>query len=419
VPKQLSPDAAPRGYQALLNNRTYRTLMGSEVMGHVGRSLYLTVLPWLVLEVTGSNSAVGWATTAIYLPYLVFAVAAGTLVDRLDRRRMMIAVNLLRALLAAAVPMLHVAGILAGWHILLIAFLLSSLDGLFYLGRSSVVPQIVPREEIVTANSAITVLVGLAMMAGTVLVGPVVHVLGLANASAFYVATLILSTFLLSPLQLPPQTGQGERVHRLTWRDLLQGVSYVWHAPVVRTIFMLDALYFVLADGMLRTGVPLFVKDVLHAGPEVYGYIQTAGNAGMLLGALWLGRFGRSLRKERLIVLGWLGYGLSLISYPLFRAFAPALAASFFSLMIGNLIPTCGASLLQERVPQELLGRVFGVWNMIAPGSGSFSGIIGGALAGVLPASVLIMLGAAVSCGNALLGRIGGLWHDSATQSSR
>jgi DHA3 family macrolide efflux protein-like MFS transporter len=412
-----SPAMPPHGYQALLHNPAYRTLLGSEVLAHVGGSLYLTILPWLVLEVTGSDSAPGWATTAVYLPFLLFAVPAGTLVDRVDRRRLMIAVNLLRTLLAAAVPLLNMAGVLAGWHTLLNALLLSALGVLFYLGRSSLLPQIVPREEIVTANSANAVLIGLAMIVGTALVGPVVRVLGLANAFVVYAGTLILSTAFLSSLELPSQLVESEEAPHLAWRDLLQGASYVWHDPIVRTIFLLDALYFSVADGMLMAGLPLFVRDVLNAGPETYGYIRTAGNAGMLLGALWLGRFGRSLNKERLIVLGWLGYGLSLLSYPLFRAYAPALAASFFSLMLGHLIPTCGASLLQERVPQRLLGRVFGVWNTIAPGAGSFSGVIGGALAGVLPATTLIALGAAVSCGNALLGRISGLWHGDAPKN--
>jgi len=399
-----SPAVSPSGYRALACNPAYRTLLGSAVLMWVGQSLYITILPWLMLDVTGSKSAVGWATTARYLPFLLLAVPSGTLVDRLDRRRLMIAVNMLAALLTVAVPILSAVGVLAGWHALLIAFLLSASGLLYYLARSSILPQIVPKEEIVTANSANVVLVGLAMIAGTALVGPVVQALGLANAFAIHGGTLILSALLLSSLRLPSQAVQTEERQPLSWRDLLEGVSYVWHDPVVRSILLLDALYFVLADGMVMVGVPLFVKDVLHAGPEVYGYIRTAGYAGMLLGALWLGRLGRSLHKERLIVLGWLGY-------PLFRALAPALVASFFASMIGNLIPTCGASLMQERVPQEVLGRVFGIWNMIAPGCGSFSGMIGGALARVLPATGLVALGAVISCGNALLGRVSALWR--------
>jgi MFS family permease len=400
-----------RRYGALLRNPQYRTLAGSVVLMIVGHNLYLTILPWLVLDVTGSDSAVGWATTAVYLPYLFFAVPAGALVDRLERRRLMLATHLMRAVLAATVPVLYMAGILAGWHTLLTAFLISASALLLYLGRSSVLPLIVPKQEITTANAANVVLFGLAMIAGSALVGPVVQAVGLANASIVYSATSILSALLLSSLELPPQADQVEQSRHLTWRDLLQGVSYAWQEPVIRTIFLLDALYFVLADGLVMTGLPLFVKHVLNAGPVVYGRIRSAGNVGMLLGALWLGQFGGRLQKERLMVWGWLGYGLSLISYPVFNAFGPAVAASFFSSMIGNLIPTCGSSMLHERVPQRLLGRVFGVWSMIAPGTGSFSGVIGGALAGALPASALIALGASISCGNAVLGRVSGLWR--------
>lgn len=403
--------AALGGYRALLSNRAYRTVLGSEILVHLGGSLYGTILPWLMLEITGSRRATGWATTAVYLPYLLVAVPAGTLVDRTDRRRLIITAYLLRAFLTAAIPVLHATGALAGWHVLSNAALVSSFALVSYLVRSSVIPQIVSKEEIVTANSANSVLIGLAMMTGTAMVGPVVQVLGLANAFTVSVAMSLLAAGLASSLDLPSQVAQRGGSQSLAWRDLVQGLSCVWHDPVIRVVFSLDALYFILGEGVLKAGQPLFVKDVLHAGPEVYGYLRAAGNAGMLVGAFLLGRFGRDVNAQRLIVLCWLGYGLSLLSYSLSSALVPALVASFVSLMIGHLIPTLSASLLQQRVSHELVGRVFGVWNMIAPGSGSFSGILGGELARLLPPSAMIAFGAAVSVGNALLGAVGGLWH--------
>jgi len=374
-------------------------------------SLYFTVLPWLLLDLTGSNSAPGWATTAVYLPFLLLAVPAGTLVDRMDRRRLLIAANALRAVLAAVAPLLYMAGVLTGWHVLLSAFFLSAMNLVSYLVRSSLLPQIVGKRDILTANSANFGLLGLAMIAGAAAVGPVVRTLGLANASAVVAASLMVAAALAARLELPPQAAQGADSSPLAWVDLLRGVSYVLREPVVRVLFLLDALYFVLGDGMFVAGLPLFVKDVLGGGPQVYGYLRTAGNAGMLLGALWLGRYGRRFDKQRLVVLAWMGYGLSLLGFPLSRSIGPALAASFFSLLIGHAIPACEGALLQEKVPQEVLGRVFGVWNMIAPGSGSFSGLISGALASRAPATTLIGFAAGVSCFNVLLGLAGGLWH--------
>jgi MFS family permease len=399
------------GYRALLSNRAYRTVLGSEVLVHLGGSLYSTILPWLVLEITGSRRAAGWATTAVYLPFLIISVPAGTLVDRTDRRRLLIAAYLLRALLSAVIPLLYAAGVLTGWHALSSAALVSSLALVSYLARSSVLPQIVSREEIVTANSANSVLIGLAMMIGTASVGPVVEALGLANAFTVSVAMSLLAAGLAYSLDLPSQRATQGRAPPLSWRDLLHGLSFVWHDRVIRVVFSLDLLYFVLADGVIMAGLPLFVADVLRGGPEVYGYLRAAGNAGMLVGASLLGRFGRKANAKRLIVLCWLGYGLSLVAYSLSAALAPALLASFASLMIGHLIPTLGASLIHQRVSHQLVGRVFGVWNTIAPGSGSFSGILGGELARLLPAPAMIALGAAVSVGNALLGVAGGLWR--------
>ena len=170
-----APAGAQGGYRALLRNRAYRTVLGSEVLVHLGGSLYVTILPWLVLDITGSRRATGWATTAIYLPYLLVSVLAGMLVDRTDRRRLMIAAYLLRAFLVAAIPALYAAGVLAGWHVLLNAAVVSSFALVSYLARSSLIPQVVSKEEIVTANSANSVLIGSAMMIGTALVGPAVR----------------------------------------------------------------------------------------------------------------------------------------------------------------------------------------------------------------------------------------------------
>jgi MFS family permease len=418
VSQDLKPSTPSSGYHALLHNAAYRTLLSSEVLGHVGWSLYFTVLPWLLLDLTGSNSAPGWATTAVYLPFLLLAVPAGTLVDRVDRRRLLIAANALRAVLAAVAPLLYMARVLTAWHVLFSAFCLSAMNLVSYLARASLLPQIVPQREILTANSANLGVLGLATIAGAAAVGPVVRTLGLVNASAVVAVALMVAAALAALLRLPPEAARAAKVDPLTWVDLLRGVSYVLRDPLVRILFLLDALYFVLGDGMLRTGLPLFVKDVLGAGPEVYGYLRTAGNAGMLLGALWLGRYGKRFDKRKLVVLAWMGYGLSQLGFPLFRSIAPALAASFFSLLIGNAIPACEGSLLQEKVPQEVLGRVFGVWNMIAPGSGAFSGLIGGAVAGAVPATTLIAFAAGVSCFNVVLGVAGGLWRGEAASAA-
>jgi len=402
---------SPRGYRALLRNPPYRTLLCSSMLIHFGFGLYLTVLPWLVLEVTGSKSAVGWATTARFLPYLLLSIPLGTLVDRFDRRRVMIASNWISALLAAAVPVLHLAGALRGWHVLVTAFLLSTFGLPIYLARVAALPQIVAKDNIVTANSASMVLLGLSLMGGTALIGPVVDTLGLANSFSIYAAVLVVSALVLTRLELPARTGQERAEDGLGPRDLLQGISYVLSDPVVRAVFLLDALYFGLANGMVMTGMPLFVRDVLGGGPEVHGRILVLGNVGMLFGSLWLGRFGRHLPKGRVITVCWMGYGLALLCQTLFSTLEPVLVASFFVGMIGNLIPVTASSLLQEQVPPELLGRVFGVWNMIAPGWGSFSGGIAGTLARTLPATGLIALGAAISCGNAMLARLSKLWH--------
>jgi len=407
-----TPPAAVGGYRALADNTEFRTLLLAEILLFGGEALFMTVLPWLALEATGSNSAVGWVMSATYLPFLLLALPAGTLADRMDRRRLLIAVNLLRAVVIGSIPVLYSLHALRGWQVLLVAFLRAALSMLFVVARDASVPQIIPRQELVTANAVRTLFIGLAMMMGSALVGPVVRALGLGNAPAVYVASLLLSAGCLARLRLPAHAAPVEPQQGLSWRDLLQGVSFAWRDPLVRGMLMLEVVYFTFGDGPITVGLPLFVKQVLHAGPEAYGYIRTANYLGLMVAALWLGQYGRRVHKGQVILIGWLGWGLALIGYPLFRSLSAALVAGFVSNLMGNLIPMCEGTLIQERVSHDMLGRVSGVWNMIAPGWGVFSGLAGGALAGSVPAATLVLVGAAASCCNALLGLRAGLWKE-------
>jgi MFS family permease len=401
----------PAGYRALLSNRAFCLVLGTVALVHAAHSLFLTALPWLMLEVAGSERAVGWATAANFLPYLLVSIPAGALVDRVDRKRMMLTASLVRAGLAVAVPVLYVAGLLGTGLALLLAFMLSAAGLVAYLARCSILPQIVPQDQLLTANSVNMLVTGLAMVVMAASAGFIVRVLGLAGAFAIIGGLVALSAVPVAMLHMDPRRGQAIGGQAYGWRHLLQGLSHVRRAPVLRTLITLEGLYFVLADGLVATGLPLFVRNSLHGGPAEYGYLRAAGNLGMLLGAVWLGRLSGKLPKERLVVWGWLGYGLALLCHPLFPAMAPALLASCLAGMIGNWIPVTESALLQETVPSELTGRVFGVYNMIAPGAGAISGFIGGALAGTLSGGGLIAVGAAVACANAFLGRFGGLWR--------
>lgn len=400
------------GYRTLARNPQFRALLSAEVLLFGGEALFLTVMPWLALEVTGSNSAVGWVTAVTYLPFLLLALPAGVLADHTDRRRLLIIVNLLRAAIVGCIPVLYTLHALTGWQVLTVAFARAGLSLVFVTARDVSVASIVPRQELVTANALRTMLIGLAMMSGSALVGPVVRLLGLGNSMCVYLITLLASAACLTRLHIAPQPAPGEPRQSLSWNDVLQGVSFAWSDPVVRNMLLLEVVYFSFADGPITVGIPLFVKEVLHGGAEAYGYIRTANYLGLMIGALWLARQGHTVHKGRVILLGWLGFGLSLIGYPLFHSLAPALVAAFVSSVLGNLIPMCEGTFIQERVPPDKIGRVSGVWNMIAPGWGVFSGLMGGTLARAVPAAILVLIGAVTSCSNAVLGLRSGLWKE-------
>ena len=298
-----------------------------------------------------------------------------------------------------------------GEIVTLLGVLLSSTSLVLHLARSSLLPELVSETTLTRANAISGIITGMSLGAGNAIVGPVTAVVGLSGTFYVPALALLLSAGLLASVSPCPDAGVIPNRGRPGLSDLSEGLRYAWSDAVVRQLFALDALYFVLASGLVATGLPLFVKNSLGGGPAMYGYIGVAGNLGMLVGALCISRLDAVLRPTRLITVAWLCYGAALLGHPLLLSPSGSLGAHFVAGLAGNWIPVAESALLQQRVPVSLRGRAFGVWAIIAPGATVLSGLIAGALVGAASPAALITAGASLACFNALLARFGPLWR--------
>jgi len=305
--------------------------VAAELVMRLGHSLFAAALPWWMMEAWGSDRGAGWATVALHLPYLVLSLPAGATVDRVGRRRLMVAVSLGGAAVAAVIPLLHGAGLLDRWLAFVLAVLLSSTSLVLHLARSSLLPELVSETTLTRANAISSIIIGMSLAAGNALIGPVTAAVGLSGYFHVPAATLLLSAVLLATVSRRPDAGVSRRPRGPGLSDLGEGLRYAWSDDVVRQLFALDAPYFVLASGLFATGMPLFVGNSLSGGAAMYGYIGMAGNLGMLVGALFISRLDAVMRRTRLITVAWLCYGAALLGHPLLHSLPGSLGTGSLS----------------------------------------------------------------------------------------
>lgn len=334
----------------------------------------------LVYTVTGSLTQTGIAFVATALPDLVIGPFAGVLVDRRDRRHVLIFCDLLR------VPPVLLIPFVADLHIGLVYVLLFAVNAIsviFRPARRAIVPAIVPQRDYNTANSLSSVSENSSDILGYPLAGGILLLFGylfstqtaLVVAFSFDAVTYVMSAFLIWSIAIAPSVHVSETVPSI-WREFREGVTFVWNHRLV----LANTLVTLLGPIALGASTPLLVGyawEVLDGGEWEYALIGAAISAGTVLGGLWLSTKER-VNTGMVVVSGLALMGLSVVAMALVDALGLAILAitvsGFGSAMV--LIP--GVTLVQDHTPDNLLGRVFSLRATLFFSAIVFSTFIGG-----------------------------------------
>jgi predicted MFS family arabinose efflux permease len=359
---------------------------------------------WLVYELTSSKSALGLVSALSLLPFVLFAPFGGVVADRRDRRTLLTATQVVGAVANVALAAVLLLGDVRLWHVGVTAFVVGTVRALEIPVRNALVSDLVGPEDRSNAIGLNAAGFQLARVAGPALgallltlVEPAVCFL-LVAAFGCVNAAILPGLAIASPPARPRTTGVRAQ--------LAEGFRYVRDHRRTRTLLMLVFVTFVLM-WPYQTFLPAIAKDVLGMGEAGYGVLLAVTGAGALLGALWVaGRAGR-IPATRNVVYGLVWAGAACVSVVgLARSpwtVAPVLlAAGFFQVAFVATANT----LVQESAPDDLRGRVMGIWTLVFGASypvGSFvMGVVaervgtlwtfvGGAVAGVA-ATTLIRL---------------------------
>lgn len=345
-------------------------------ISQLGGSFTAFALPLLVYKLTGSAVSLAIGTAAYFLPYLLFGLLIGAWVDRVDRKRTMIAVDLGRAVIIALIPILSAADALTVEWIYGGAFVLSTLTIAFDSGQFAAVPSLVGKDDLVTANGRLQASFAAATIAGPLLAGVLLAVADVETVFWIDAASFVVSAISLALVRAsfnpeePP-----EKKHIL--RDVSEGLRYVLGHPILRNISLMMALVnFVLATTF--TQLVLFASVELDATDTQVAALYAAGAAGVVclgLAAGWIRRR-VSFSVATLGALMLEGVLCVVFGYNNVYALALVLWAAMGGLGLFFNINT--TSLRQQIVPSHMLGRVVSIAGVVAWSAIPLGALVGG-----------------------------------------
>jgi len=362
------------GLGAVLARPAYRKLWVARTVSQSGDVAQFTTVALLVLQLTGSGIGLSGVVLAEIAPVLLLAPVAGPIVDRFPRVRVMLTADLARVLMAA---------VLIVWHdqlpvVYLVAFGLSAGAVFFNPAASSLLPSLVPDDELVAANSGIWSAGVLTQVALAPVAGLVAATAGFEWAFALNTASFALSALALGGLEaeeepLPVTSGT-------IWRQGIESLSLLASDPMLRALAVAQALA-ALSAGATSALLVLLAADHLEVGGGGYGAMIAAIGVGAFVGPLLLTRLADQLRRP-VVIFG--AFGVRGV-VDLVLATVVTLPVALGSLVLYGLGTSTGSvsfsSLIQSRVAARLRGRVFSAFDVIWQSMRLVSLVLGGFLA--------------------------------------
>ncbi|MDF2626700.1 MAG: multidrug resistance protein [Symbiobacteriaceae bacterium] len=376
----------------LMRNRSFLLVFTGMAVSLLGDALYALTLPLWVLDATGSAGAVALLNGLGSVTSLLLAPLAGTIADRTDRRHIMIAADLVRALAVGAAAIFMLTGRASFGHVLAVGALLSGASVFFTPAYAASQSGLVHPEDLTRSLSLFQMMRQIVAMAGPSLAGVVVAGVGAGPALGLDAATFGISAVAIALARLrwaprPP------RERRPFWADFRTGISTIADHPVLRRTVVLTCGVNA-AGAMFGVLLPVIARQEWHLSAQQYGLWGTASPAGIMLGLTLVTAVANRIRfRGRFMLLALLGMGVTNLAMAWGSGFWPFTVLLFLGGLTFGLSNVMFAALYRVLVPQEQQGRFFGMLGSVNQALQP----VGAALAGLLADQVSPFLGAAVA----------------------
>lgn len=338
-------------------NRDFRWLITGQTVSEFGSAVSNFALPWLMLQMTGSALQMGLGFAVGFVPYLILSLPAGVWADRRDRRRLMMLADAIRMLLIATIPAAYLLGMLTVAQLYLVMAGMSACNAVFDAAYVSCLPNVVEKDQLPAANSALQAGVSASQILGPTLAMGLIGFAGAANTLVIDALSYLVS--ILSLLAIRSRfsaAADAARPRAGMLRDIAEGLRYVWNHSLIRTI----SLFTLVGNlgGSASSALILYrLNHDLHASVYASGLAMAGVSAGAMVGSLLAGVLTPRMQAGRMMMISLLAFAIP--DY-IIAAARHAWVIGFANLLLGVsmvLWNVQSLSLRQSVIPDHMLGR--------------------------------------------------------------
>ena len=381
----------------LRRSRDFRALISGQTVSVLGTQLTAVAVPYQVYELTRSSLDVGLVSLVQLFPLVIGSLVGGSVVDAVDRRRLLLVVESLAAACSAGLAV-NADLMPALWPLFVLPAVAATLSGFDSSARSAMVPNMVRRSEVSTANAMFQALFQLGAVAGPaaaglLLAGPGIRFVYWMDVASF--GASLLSVFLISP-QRPSHGG-----HRPGLRSIVEGFAFLRGRQAIQGAYLIDINAMVF--GMPRALFPALASTVFGGGAATVGFLYAAPGAGALVGALTTGWVGRVRRQGLAVIIAVIAWGLAITGFGL----ASWLPAALVLLAVAGWADVISAvfrnTIIQLSVPDALRGRLSGLQMAVVAGGPRVGDFEAGAVAAAFGDTTSVVSGGLACVAGALV----------------
>jgi DHA3 family macrolide efflux protein-like MFS transporter len=354
--------------RALLKNRNFVPLWIGQMVSYMGDQFMLIAALAVVSKLAASSSGIVTAGLGLSnaLPSILLGLLGGVLVDRLDRKTVMIVSDIVRGL--ALFSLLLVNNDPAHlWIFFVVLAVTGAASTLFYPARASALPAIVPHQMLAGANALLEAGFVIALVFGALMAGLLVQLFGPNLAFSFNAVAYLFSAVMIGLLRIPQHAIQpsADGSARQVWHELREGLWFIWCTRSMRYIMLMSVMISASIGAVLLLSLDYLTKQ-LRVGPSQYGMVIAILGIGIVIGGVLIQRLSRYLPTNRLVAAAIALNGLSMLGFVFHPAFV---VVCILTALIGFSIVVARAvlgTLTQAIPPEALRGRVQAAFNIIS-----------------------------------------------------
>jgi MFS family permease len=360
----------------LRRSRDFRWLIGGELVSVLGTQLTTVAVPYQVYRITHSSLDVGLVSLFQLFPLIAGSLLGGSVVDAMDRRRLLIMAQVLPALCSAGLAINTDLGT-SLWPLFVLPAASAGFSPLDNAARSAIVPRLVRRSELSTANAMFQSLFQFGLV-----VGPAIAGLLLAGAGVRFVYWMDVASFAAAAsgaFMMSPQPPRGATAHRAGFRSIIEGLRFVRGRQAIQGAYLIDINAMVF--GMPRALFPALAIKLFGGGAATLGLLYAAPGAGALIGALTTGWVSRIQRQGLAVIFAVIAWGAAITAFGLVHWLPAALVLLAAAGCADVISAVFRSTIVQLAVPDALRGRLAGLQIAVVTGGPRIGDLEAGAVA--------------------------------------